>query len=291
LVTNDRKAEARKILQNVARINGKICSLTDEVRFAVVKTKSEIKDLFSPPLRCTTILLWLIWFVCAFFYYGMVLLTVELTKAEDNGMRCYSPVNNTLPLNITDAPCEPIPVERYLDVVITSFAEIPGLLLTILIVDRIGRKMTMVLEFGASGAIIFAFYICLPRTLQTILMFALRGLITGAFQVIYIYTPEVYPTPLRSSGLGICSAVARIGGMITPYVAVVLSRQSITGALVALSIYGVSSVFAAVCSFLLPIETAGRPLQDSLEDVFNEKELGEESELRILSGENRTVLN
>jgi len=89
---------------------------------------------------------------------------------------------------------------------------------------------------------------------------------SGAFQVVYIYTPEVYPTLLRSSGLGMGSSMARVGGMLTPFVAVVLSRQSLTGIQAALSIYGGSSIVAAVCSFFLPIETMGRPLQDSLEE-------------------------
>lgn len=73
-------------------------------------------------------------------------------------------------------------------------------------------------------------------------MFFARGIIAGVFQAIYVYTPEVkfvilcdeqvnfsfyclysllqvYPTPLRSIGLGTCSAMARLGAMVTPYIA------------------------------------------------------------------------
>lgn len=46
-----------------------------------------------------------------------------------------------------------------------------------------------------------------------------RGIIAGVFQAAYVYTPEVYPTTLRSIGVGSCSAMARLGAMITPYVA------------------------------------------------------------------------
>ena len=35
----------------------------------------------------------------------------------------------------------------------------------------------------------------------------------------YVYTPEVYPTILRSVGVGACSGVARAGAMLTPYIA------------------------------------------------------------------------
>ena len=40
------------------------------------------------------------------------------------------------------------------------------------------------------------------------------------------YTPEVYPTTLRSIGVGSCSSMARFGAMLTPYIAQVLLRQS-----------------------------------------------------------------
>jgi len=30
---------------------------------------------------------------------------------------------------------------------------------------------------------------------------------------------QVYPTPLRAVGVGTCSAMARLGAMVTPYVA------------------------------------------------------------------------
>lgn len=46
-----------------------------------------------------------------------------------------------------------------------------------------------------------------------------RGVIAGLFQAAYVYTPEVYPTALRSVGVGGCSTLARLGAMATPYVA------------------------------------------------------------------------
>lgn len=46
-----------------------------------------------------------------------------------------------------------------------------------------------------------------------------RGIIAGVFQAAYVYTPEVYPTSLRAVGVGSCSAMARLGAMVTPYVA------------------------------------------------------------------------
>ena len=37
--------------------------------------------------------------------------------------------------------------------------------------------------------------------------------------VLYVYTPEVYPTSVRGTAMGYCSSVARIGAIVTPFVA------------------------------------------------------------------------
>jgi MFS transporter, putative metabolite:H+ symporter len=39
----------------------------------------------------------------------------------------------------------------------------------------------------------------------------------GAFAVLYTYTPETYPTTLRTTGMGSASGWARVGGFIAPY--------------------------------------------------------------------------
>lgn len=56
------------------------------------------------------------------------------------------------------------------------------------------------------------------------MLFLARGIIAGVFQAAYVYTPEVYPTSLRAVGVGSCSAMARLGAMVTPYVAQVINN-------------------------------------------------------------------
>jgi len=53
------------------------------------------------------------------------------------------------------------------------------------------------------------------------LTFAVIGKMGSAasFGVIYVYSMELYPTVVRNSGMGASSCVARIGGMIAPYIA------------------------------------------------------------------------
>lgn len=99
------------------------------------------------------------------------------------------------------------------------------------------------------GHVLSLFY----RTALTFMLFVARAFISGAFQTAYVYTPEVgsnkvtylrcirdiefsfccynrllfviqvYPTTTRAVGLGACSGMARIGAIVTPFVAQVMS--------------------------------------------------------------------
>ena len=53
----------------------------------------------------------------------------------------------------------------------------------------------------------------------TVFLFGARGFITGAFQAVFAYTPEVYPTRARGVSLGVMTSAARVGALITPFIA------------------------------------------------------------------------
>ena len=45
----------------------------------------------------------------------------------------------------------------------------------------------------------------------------------AAFAVIYVFSAELYPTIVRNAGMGASSCCARIGGMVAPYIADLVS--------------------------------------------------------------------
>ncbi len=97
------------------------------------------------------------------------------------------------------------------------------------------------------------------RTVITAALFLVRGAASGVFQAAYVYTPEVYPTVLRSVGVGSCSGMARTGAMLTPYVAQVMMKASVASAV---AVYAMAAAAAAIVCFFLPVETQGMELPD-----------------------------
>ena len=45
---------------------------------------------------------------------------------------------------------------------------------------------------------------------------------SGAFSTAYVFTAELFPTPVRGSAVGACSMVGRVGSMAAPQLAVYL---------------------------------------------------------------------
>ena len=72
---------------------------------------------------------------------------------------------------------------------------------------------------------------------------------------------QVYPTRLRSFGLGVNNAMSRIGAIVSPYVAVALVEQGMPGA--AEGLITAFCILAAIATMCLSRETAGKALMVS----------------------------
>ncbi|XP_046418645.1 synaptic vesicle 2-related protein [Neodiprion fabricii] len=255
-----RMDKALSTLERVARENGKPMPLGRLVIDRCYPSgRGKLRDLLSSEMRQTSILLWLVWMTSAFCYYGLVLMTTELFGSLPG--ECGTWGAKTITEKDCRLQCQ-LESSDYMDLLWTTLAEFPGIFCTIFAIEKIGRKGTM-----AGQLAVFSMCVCLlskacnlSRTFLTILIFLARGLIAGVFQAAYVYTPEVYPTHLRSVGVGACSAMARLGAMLTPYVAQVVLQKSLS---FAMGVYAVAALLAAAATLALPIETKGRGLHES----------------------------
>ncbi|KAK5647632.1 hypothetical protein RI129_002524 [Pyrocoelia pectoralis] len=230
--------------------------------------RGRFRDLLVPSLRTTSLLLWFIWMACAFCYYGLVLMTTELFQSSGN---CQQETIRNDHIETCAAECKQLQTTDYMDLLWTTLAEFPGIFATIFIIEKFGRKKTMAVQFVVYAICASFLIICTEkRAYLTVMLFVARGIIAGVFQAAYVYTPEVYPTSLRAVGVGSCSAMARLGAMITPYVAQVLLKTSVT---LATTVYAIAAILAALACIILPIETKGKEMMDNVqqqEDSHND---------------------
>ncbi|XP_049942371.1 synaptic vesicle 2-related protein [Schistocerca serialis cubense] len=261
-VASGKPEVALATLQQIAHENGRPelpGRLVVESASSATK-RGRVSDLLLPELRRTSLLLWLIWTACAFCYYGVVLMTTELFEAADG--TCSLAATVLRPVDTCSADCRELAATDYMDLLWTTLAEFPGIFATIFVIERFGRRNTMAVQFVIFTICICFLFICTSnRGFLTSVLFLARGIIAGVFQAAYVYTPEVYPTPLRAVGVGTCSAMARLGAMVTPYVAQVLMQASL---ILATAVYAVAAIMAAIACFLLPVETQGKEMKDAV---------------------------
>jgi hypothetical protein len=74
------------------------------------------------------------------------------------------------------------------------------------------------------------------------------------YGVIYAYTPEVFPAPVRGTGSGIASLLNRLAGLAAPLVA---ARTGVTNPSTPILAAGGLYLVSFVAMMLLPIETRG----------------------------------
>lgn len=178
-----------------------------------------LKLLFSPELKKSTLLLWFMFFTNAFTYYGLVLLTTELPTKGSTGHSCNEPSKLLADECLADG--KPIiESSQYRTVLITCIAELPGLVVACLIVEKFGRKITIATLLIACGLFSLPLITPLSELATNVLMFGSRSSIMGGFSVLWAYAPELYYTKVRSTGVGAANSGGRLGGFLCPFVAV-----------------------------------------------------------------------
>ncbi|XP_066513115.1 putative transporter SVOPL isoform X1 [Hoplias malabaricus] len=244
-------------LQRIAQMNG--ANLPEgELRESVVTERGKAVTLISPAFRRTSLLLWYSWFVASFCYYGSVLSSSELLEKN---LLCVTDANveHDIKYNQEEALCYCIPFNKadYQTLLISCLGEVALIPLNIGLLNVVGRKCSMVILLLLSAIFFMLVNVCTTMFGFTLLLFLLRSLVSMYFNVVYIYTAEVYPTSVRSLGMGFCTSFSRIGGMIAPFIAQVLMSKSV---LLALSPFSLACCLCVAGTVLLPIETRGRAL-------------------------------
>ncbi|XP_045535888.1 organic cation transporter protein isoform X2 [Papilio machaon] len=234
LLTKGKKKKAAKIIFKAAEVNKKKLSpetirlLTEETPVEIKQTDpvnpnsetldpekmraensnpdKKVPENFEPPSVMLAVLksrvlmtrlcicaFW--WVTVTFIYYGLSINSVSLAG------------------------------NSYINYILTSLIEIPGYGLSVITLDRFGRKKSIITAYFICGVSLIALPF-IPTSmvwLQTSLNLFGKLCISMVFSSIYVYTGELYPTGLRHRMLAACSMTGRIGQMIAPQTPLLMS--------------------------------------------------------------------
>ena len=94
-----------------------------------------------------------------------------------------------------------------------------GAVLGIVVVDKISRRSFLIGSFilSASAMLILCVWTSIPSIAIVLLFAVFAGVISAASNLVYVYLPELFPTDLRASGIGLAIAASRFGSAISTF--------------------------------------------------------------------------
>lgn len=214
LAKQGRTDELRGVVNRVLTTNG-AQTLPDNT--AVTATPVETggaSSIFDPALRSRTLGILIVWFLVSLSYYGVFIWLPGKLAGEGFGF-----------------------VRGYGFLVVLALAQIPGYALAAWGVEKWGRKPTLAGFMLASAAGCFLFTMASGATMIAASLILMSFALLGTWGALYAFTPELYPTGLRGTGMGTASAVARLGGILAP---------SLLGGLIAMGFGVAIGSFAAL---------------------------------------------
>jgi AAHS family 4-hydroxybenzoate transporter-like MFS transporter len=197
----ERWAELTRTMRRIGHALPDDVEYTEAAASGAPAKPASIGSLFAPGLAWDTIALCASFFFCLMVNYIVILLLPAMLTGDEVGF--------TQPA-----------ASRAL--AISNYGGVAGAILGALVIQRLGSRVTML---GMSaGAIICAIVLTGTKldpqdTLFLMTMILLTGALLNAVQTtMYALAAHVFPTSIRSTGVGTAVAVGRVGNVLAAYV-------------------------------------------------------------------------
>jgi len=194
-------------------------------------------SLFSPRNIKTTLGLWGVWLMITLTYFGMVLILPFIFQRLKT-------------LNPTE------PKGSIADIAFPIYFEILASLLASYLVESkyIGRRLTI-----CTALFVSAFTSLLALIKPDFLFWSTfaRAMLIISLTALYPFTLDLYPTPVRASGLAYATTIARIGLVVMPWI--VFNMVAI-GPKLPYLLFMFTAIIGMIFASIIPQETQGKEL-------------------------------
>ena len=224
---------------------------------STAKIPHGVADGFLELVRNRRLLVWLIgaagaWMLLDFCYYGNTISQPEIIKLANPNASELTTI--------------------LLQLAIVSVFAVPGYIVAILLLDKVGRKSIQLLGFAVM-ALMFLLIGVIPGVSTTLAPFLLLYGVSyfftefGPNMTTFIYPAELFPTHVRTTGHGISAGCGKLGAFVGAFLFpdILASHLGLRGAMV------ISAVVAAagllLTGFTLP-ETRGKSLEELEESAY-----------------------
>lgn len=237
LISKGKFDEAERIIEEMEASTDVRVPVSMDVNKPVVK--ANWTELFSPFYRFRTLVVWALWFSAYFISNGL---------------------NNWLPSLYKTV--YKLPLSESLHAAsITNVIQVCIVLACAFLIDKIGRRKWATAAFLVAGCLLAALFLNGATSAKSVMYLGSLsyGVVGSITVLLYLYTPEIYPTRMRAIGTAFATTWLRLASAIGPMIiAFVLDAKGISYVFLG---------FAAVCIIgslvaMRMVETTGKSLEE-----------------------------
>ena len=198
---------------------------------------SNLRALWSRQLARITAMTWLAWLSITFCYYSFFSWIPSLMVK--NGLTITKSFNYSIAIYA---------------------AQVPGYYSAAFFNERFGRQATISVYMILGGVSALALSLTHSNFGIMVAGVCLSFFMNGTYAGLYAYTPELFPTQVRATGMGVASAIGRIGAISAPIiVGYVFPLAGFAG------VFGITTIIllaGAISVIVLGVRTRGKSLEE-----------------------------
>ncbi|MGG2183825.1 MFS transporter [Bacillus altitudinis] len=237
LISKGRLDEAEGIIEEIEASTDKRMPVAKQVSSST--EKGDWKELFSTFYRKRTLIVWGLWFSAYFVSNGL---------------------NNWLPSLYNTVYNLPVG-DSLRAASLTNILQTIGVFACAFLIDKVGRKRWATIAFIVTGALLTALWISGANSPESVIYLgsAAYGMMGTITVLLYLYTPEIYPTRMRVIGTAFATAWLRLASAIAPIMIGFILEVS--GVSTIFILFASVTIVGAILAFKM-IETREKVLED-----------------------------
>ncbi|MCY1119668.1 MFS transporter [Bacillus safensis] len=237
LISKGRLDEAERIIEEIEASTDKRMPVANQVSSST--EKGDWKELFSTFYRKRTLVVWGLWFSAYFVSNGL---------------------NNWLPSLYNTVYHLPVG-DSLRAASLTNILQTIGVFACAFLIDKVGRKRWATIAFVLTGVLLTALWISGANSPESVIYLgsAAYGMMGTITVLLYLYTPEIYPTRMRVIGTAFATAWLRLASAIAPIMIGFILEVS--GVSTIFILFASVTVVGAILAFKM-IETREKVLED-----------------------------
>ena len=269
LVINNEEAKAKTVINKICTMNKKEAP-TGKI-YCTDESSGTYREVWGQPYTRGSVQITIHYFCSMFLSFGIALLAPDMMSLNYCSMSSIFEVTY-----VNSDVCQVYTKDEYLFLMVMSVSYAPGMVAGTISAEYVGRRWTFIISAYSGALMTCLFLICTDSIFTYTVLFMTSFSYAMYNQVLWIYTPEFYPTYMRATAIGVQNGIGKLGAATGSFLTEFLDDIDIKWTIVS---YIIIIFIACVNVTLMNRETKDEALHDERVKLSNNTQLDDNTHL------------